>query len=127
MDAAEEVSLAAFHAQLYQWCPKPVAALRIPEATHSKKKAKDTPSPRYVVKSASAGSRHTLILMIDTLPKDPDADKGIEKAEKSLELRKDPFSSSKITTAPSGNCLTIFSASCSLIFSKSSRRFFINV
>eukprot|EP01032_Pedospumella_encystans_P035304 gene35304-39933_t len=66
--------------QRYQWCPKPVASLRIPDIDNSRRKAVTAQPLRFVAKSASAGSRHTLILMIDTVPKHPDADKGIEKA-----------------------------------------------
>lgn len=67
--------------QIMQCCPKPIASLRVKEQI-SKVTKKAIAAPRYVVKSASAGSRHTLLLMIDTVPKDPQADKRPEKAPK---------------------------------------------
>lgn len=67
--------------QVIQNCPKPMASLRVKENV-SKVTKKVIVEPRYVVHSASAGSRHTLLLLIDTTPKDPQADMRPEKAPK---------------------------------------------
>ena len=65
--------------QVMQICPKPIASLRV----KSNPKKKFNPNnPRWVVKSVSAGSRHTLLLMIDVNPSNPEANKGTEKPAK---------------------------------------------
>jgi alpha-tubulin suppressor-like RCC1 family protein len=68
-----------------QICPKPLASLRIPSGETIKKYPAEerlTTNHRYVCRSASAGSRHSLLLMIDTTPRPKDQKNLKEKPPK---------------------------------------------